>query len=56
LTFEEWYNEIEVYSARWERAHFEIFDGEPIIKLSGNLNRWLKAAYEVGYEAGKEEG
>lgn len=51
MTFEEWMNEVEVYSTRKERLIEGLVtyrdDHEFVIK-------WLEAAYNVGYKAGVE--
>lgn len=51
MTFDQWMNEVEVYSTRKERLMEGLVtyrdDHEFVIK-------WLEAAYNVGYEAGKE--
>lgn len=52
MTFDEWLDEVENFSSRAERllAEFEYAeDGHRFIK-------WLKAAYDVGYNAGKDKG
>ena len=51
MTFEEWLNEIEVFGVRLERLYEDLNDyqGDNIEIVT----RWLKAAYDVGYEAGK---
>ena len=46
LTFEEWLNEIECYGSRQERLGEEL-------PVSDALIKWLRAAYEVGYEQGR---
>lgn len=51
MTFEEWMDEVEVYSTRKERLIEGLItyrdDHEFVIK-------WLEAAYNVGYKAGVE--
>ena len=51
MTFEEWMNEVEVYSTRKERLIEGLdtyeYDTEFVVK-------WLEAAYNVGYKAGIE--
>lgn len=60
MTFDEWLEEIEVYSARWERLESDVdFAAVMMGNMSHNLARrrmysWLEAAYKVGYEAGVE--
>jgi len=46
MSFEEWLNEIECYGSRYERLTSEL-------PLSDSLMLWLRAAYDVGYEAGQ---
>lgn len=58
MTFDEWFNEFEVFSLRSERFHGELLaykhgraggiDAEHLVK-------WLKAAYNVGYAHRNEE-
>jgi len=54
MTFDEWFNEIELYSLRGERFYDDLLT----YKLEGidaeHLVKWLKAAYEVGYEEGQD--
>jgi hypothetical protein len=47
--FDEWLDEIEVFSARWERLYsdFPTLDENERKRLL----IWLRAAYEVGIEA-----
>lgn len=58
MTFDEWLNEIENYSARWERLNEDVdFAAVMCGNLSHNLARkrmyvWLEAAYNVGKAAG----
>ena len=54
MTFKEWLHEIENFSTRSERliddlAGYQSGDEDIVYK-------WLKAAYDVGYEAGEEIG
>lgn len=46
--YELWLDEIENFSARWERLHWDFPD------LNGQererLDQWLRAAYVAGYE------
>jgi hypothetical protein len=46
MTFEEWLDEIECYGTRYERLTSEL-------PVSDALIQWLRAAYDVGYEEGK---
>ena len=61
MSFEEWLNEIENFSTRRERLNSEVdFEAVMVGNLSHNLARrrmydWLEAAYNVGYERGKNE-
>lgn len=50
MTFEQWLNEIEAFSSRLERLYEDLNDyqGDNIEIIT----QWLKAAYNVGYEAG----
>lgn len=52
MTFDEWLNEVEVYSTRVERLMEEL--GPPFYDTH-ILLKWLKAAYKVGYEQGLED-
>ncbi len=53
MTFEEWFNEIEVFSLRGERFYDEV---EHYKEGSGtDIVRWLKAAWQVGYDHRNEE-
>ena len=47
MTFDEWLDEIECYGSRRERL------GEDLV-VSDALIVWLRAAYDVGYEAGQQ--
>lgn len=49
MTFDEWLDEIEVFSARRERLYEDIKDDIEIV------DKWLKAAYNVGRTAGLQE-
>jgi hypothetical protein len=53
MSFDDWYNEIEVYSLRCERFYDQFRDirGSQLI----DIEKWLRAAYEAGYEQGKSE-
>ena len=48
MKFEEWLDEIECYGSRQERLGEEL-------PVSDALIKWLRAAYEVGYEQGKKD-
>jgi hypothetical protein len=50
MTFDEWLDEIENYSARWERLRCDIPDVDSVV-----LIQWLRAAYDVGYDEGYNE-
>ena len=58
MTFEEWLNEIEVFSSRQERLEEDILSIAVMTSsLSHSLARrivygWLEAAYAVGYNRG----
>ena len=50
MTFDEWLDEIEVFSSRRERLFEELLDYQgdnPEVVL-----KWLEAAYNVGYDEG----
>jgi len=49
-SFEDWLNEIEVFSSRYERAVGDVYHGG-----GKDLKEWLEAAYEVGFKTGKED-
>lgn len=49
MSFEDWLDEVEIYSSRYERALGDVTSNP------GMLYKWLKAAYEVGYEKGKAD-
>ena len=48
VTFEEWLDEIEIFSSRYERLAADL-------PVSDALINWLRAAYDVGYEQGKKD-
>lgn len=50
MTFDEWLDEIEVFSSRYERLVSDFCDME--YEDKGLLLIWLKAAYDVGFEEG----
>ncbi len=56
MTFDEWFNELEVFSMRGERFlndldhHVEGSEGS-----NKRMIEWLRAAYKVGLEQGKSE-
>lgn len=60
MTFDEWLDEIEVYSARRDRLNEDVnFEAVMTGNMSHNLARnrmyvWLEAAYNVGYKTGIE--
>lgn len=49
MTFDEWFNEVEVYSLRSERFYDNLID-----YYQGDnaeiIEKWLRAAYEAGRE------
>ena len=51
--FDDWFNDIEAWSARFERFH----DDLEAYKKGYNVDmvKWLKAAFEAGYERRTEE-
>ena len=51
MTFDEWLDEIEVFSSRYERLISDLPDMD--YEQRSNLLVWLRAAYEVGVEHGK---
>lgn len=56
MQFDEWFNEIEVFSIRSERFYDDLDHHKEGVQ--GSYNRmavWLKAAYAAGYEQGKAE-
>lgn len=54
MTFEEWLDEIEVYSTRMERLMDDINSPDPTFR--DLILKWLRAAYEVGYAHGRDVG
>lgn len=51
MTFEEWFNEIEMFSLRGERFYNDLdHHKEGSRGSSERMVAWLKAAYQVGYE------
>ena len=53
MTFDEWFNETEIFSLRSERFYADLFDIESPNVESPNMIKWLRAAYQIGYEQGK---
>jgi hypothetical protein len=52
MTFDEWFNEFEIFSLRSERFYDELEhykDG-----YTEDMVKWLKAAYEAGHEEGQD--
>jgi len=53
-TFEDWLDELEGFSLRMERIYYDL-----VVNKKHNIDRWrnireyLKAAFEAGYEAAK---
>jgi len=62
MTFDEWLNEVEVYSTRQERLESDVdLKAIEMGELSYTVARermyeWLEAAYSVGREAGYDAG
>ena len=58
MTFEEWLNESEVYSLRCERLYEDLVENNarPYQTKYDLVVKWLRAAYDVGYEADHERG
>jgi hypothetical protein len=54
MTFDEWLDEIEVYGSRMERLMDDINSPHP--SYNDLILKWLRAAYDVGYEEGKVVG
>lgn len=52
MKFDEWLDEIEVFSSRYERLIGDL--PEMTFEERTRLLAWLKAAYDVGKEYGKE--
>jgi hypothetical protein len=53
-TFEEWLNEIENFSTRQERLESDLSMMEHQNTIMRPLiYKWLRAAYDVGYDAGQ---
>ena len=50
MTFQEWLDEMEGYSARWERLYYELPECD-----EDTLTKWLRASYDVGYEEGRKD-
>lgn len=50
MKFEEWFNEIEVFSLRGERFYDELEHYKDGAFPADNIVKWLRAAYDVGYE------
>lgn len=50
MTFEDWFYEVQGYSLRAERCYAELAAGDTF-----DVNSWLRAAYEAGYEHGHRE-
>ena len=51
MKFEDWFDEIENFSLRSERFFSDLNEYEPGINPE-IVVKWLKAAFEVGYDAG----
>ena len=54
MTFQEWLDEIEVYSDREERLVSEFPSLCSVSYDKKRLMDWLRAAYDVGYEEGRK--
>lgn len=53
-TFEEWMNEIEGFSLRMERVYDDLVKNpKDTIDNWTEIKKWLKAAFDGGYEAGE---
>lgn len=50
MTFLEWYNELEAFCLRSERAFDEIGPRDPIA-----LQKWLEAAYNAGLHSAQQK-
>jgi hypothetical protein len=56
MQFDEWFNEIEVFSLRGERFFNDLDHHVPDSQGSSKrMVEWLRAAYNAGYEQGKAE-
>jgi hypothetical protein len=53
MDFENWFHELELYSFRSERF-LDDFDHAIVTKEHDVMIRWLKAAYDAGYNDGVE--
>ena len=51
MTFDEWLDEIEIFSSRRERLYGDF----PEVEDKEKLLKWLEAAYSVGYDRAKVE-
>lgn len=56
MTFETWFDEFEVFSLRSERFYDDLLTYKYDGVNAEHLVKWLRAAYEVGYEHGSVEG
>lgn len=50
MTFEEWLDEVEVFSLRRERLYDDIELGDVSVMMG-----WLRTAYELGRDQGRSE-
>lgn len=56
MTFNEWFDEIELFSTRNERFFNDLDHHKEGVKGSyGRMVSWLEAAYQVGLEQGKKQ-
>lgn len=57
MTFDQWLNELEGFSLRMERAYDDLVkDPKDPVDNWNEIKKWLKAAYEVGYDEGFHQG
>jgi hypothetical protein len=56
MSFDEWFNEIEVFSTRGERFYDDLLTYKWDGVDAEHLVKWLKAAYEAGHRRGYNEG
>ena len=51
--FDDWFEEMEGYSFRYERF-WDDFDYAKASKDSQSMVKWLRTAFEIGYDAGSK--
>lgn len=51
MTYKEWTSEVEGFSTRHERMIEDISAGD-----TGNIIKWIMAAYDAGYDEGHYDG